>query len=157
MEVTRLTHLPSSIPVGWCNPHHSLQETSGPYAAGAASRWWSLLHYPGRDKIWTDNTPNTCNRGDQSTGFQSRLISMLEIIVIPTLAQRLMINLRKADYAVSRSIASELLFAPPPPGLENSELQDHDNQDQFEMNTGNSHACSGSGDLTATGSSIHNA
>ncbi|TEB28613.1 hypothetical protein FA13DRAFT_1711638 [Coprinellus micaceus] len=39
-------------------------------------------------------------------------------VVIPILAQRLLINMRKVDYMGSEPIASKLLFTPPAPGSE---------------------------------------
>ncbi|KAJ3522075.1 hypothetical protein NMY22_g12042 [Coprinellus aureogranulatus] len=65
------------------------------------------------------------------------LIDTLNNIAIPILAQRLMINLRKADYMGSQPIASKLLFAPPPPGSEDDEDRGQDNQDHPEANVEN--------------------
>ncbi|TEB28641.1 hypothetical protein FA13DRAFT_1793808 [Coprinellus micaceus] len=42
-------------------------------------------------------------------------------VVIPILAQRLLINMRKIDYMGSQPIASKLLFAPPGPGTDEYE------------------------------------
>lgn len=50
----------------------------------------------------------------------------LSRVVVPILAQRLLLNIRKADYVGRRPYASKLLFAPPPPGSQ-------DNIDSFEM------------------------
>lgn len=41
-------------------------------------------------------------------------------VVIPMLAQRLLINMRKVDYMGSQPLASKLLFAPPLSGTEDS-------------------------------------
>ncbi|TEB28597.1 hypothetical protein FA13DRAFT_1793778 [Coprinellus micaceus] len=48
----------------------------------------------------------------------SLLLDMANAVVIPILAQRLLINMRKVDYMGSEPFASKLLFAPPPPGSE---------------------------------------
>ncbi|TEB28620.1 hypothetical protein FA13DRAFT_1815723 [Coprinellus micaceus] len=46
------------------------------------------------------------------------LTNLASIIIIPTLAQRLLINMRKVDYMGSEPIASKLLFAASAPGSE---------------------------------------
>ena len=48
------------------------------------------------------------------------------MIVIPILAQRLLINMRKVDYMGSEPVASNLLFAPPPPGSEDGTEEEFD-------------------------------
>ncbi|KAJ3546852.1 hypothetical protein NMY22_g1886 [Coprinellus aureogranulatus] len=80
-------------------------------------------------------------------------------VVVPILAQRLMINLRKADYMGSQPIASTLLFAPPPPGSEDNEDQGPENQDLLEVNVENSHGCAdtGAGDSPGSASGIQSA
>ncbi|KAJ3528650.1 hypothetical protein NMY22_g9322 [Coprinellus aureogranulatus] len=68
---------------------------------------------------------------EKGSELNNRLLNISSDVVTPILAQRLMINLRKADYMGSRPIASKLLFAPPLPGAED----DEDHQDQFETST----------------------
>jgi hypothetical protein len=51
------------------------------------------------------------------------------VVIMPILAQRLLINIRKVDYMGSEPVASKLLFAPPAPGSEDHE----DDLDFFEM------------------------
>ena len=47
-------------------------------------------------------------------------------VIIPILAQRLLINMRKVDYMGSEPLASKLLFAPPAPGSEDDLEGDFD-------------------------------
>ncbi|TEB28590.1 hypothetical protein FA13DRAFT_1735433 [Coprinellus micaceus] len=54
------------------------------------------------------------------------LISMANFVILPILAQRLLINMRKADYMGSEPFASKLLFAPPAPGSEDDLGADFD-------------------------------
>ena len=56
-------------------------------------------------------------------------------IVIPILAQRLLINMRKVDYIGSEPVASKLLFAPPAAGSEDDLDED---ANSFEMVQGQS-------------------
>ncbi|KAJ3529340.1 hypothetical protein NMY22_g9040 [Coprinellus aureogranulatus] len=84
---------------------------------------------------------------DSSPGYVT--LTIASYILIPTAAQRLMINLRKADYMGSRPIASKLLFAPHPPGLEDGESSDTDIHGFSEMGT---EGCNGRRRASATGS-----
>ncbi|KAJ3523713.1 hypothetical protein NMY22_g11317 [Coprinellus aureogranulatus] len=59
-----------------------------------------------------------------------QILDLAHSVILPILAQRLMLNLRTADYMGSRPYASKLLFAPPPPGSEDD--LDHDIVDSFE-------------------------
>ncbi|TEB28571.1 hypothetical protein FA13DRAFT_1815705 [Coprinellus micaceus] len=45
------------------------------------------------------------------------LANVASNVIIPILAQRLLLNMRKVDYAGSEPIASKLLFSPPVPGI----------------------------------------
>ncbi|KAJ3546292.1 hypothetical protein NMY22_g2114 [Coprinellus aureogranulatus] len=59
------------------------------------------------------NTPAIVSTYDMDSHAASIILDSVNTIVIPILAQRLMINLRKADYMGKRPFASTLLFAPP--------------------------------------------
>ncbi|KAJ3533794.1 hypothetical protein NMY22_g7189 [Coprinellus aureogranulatus] len=64
------------------------------------------------------NTPAIVSTYDMDSHAASIVLDSVNTIVIPILAQRLMINLRKADYMGKRPFASTLLFAPPLSGSE---------------------------------------
>ena len=51
---------------------------------------------------------------------------MAATVIVPMLAQRLLINMRKVDYMGSQPVASKLLFAPPVPGSEDDLEEDFD-------------------------------
>ncbi|TEB27475.1 hypothetical protein FA13DRAFT_1816390 [Coprinellus micaceus] len=55
-----------------------------------------------------------------------------DLVIIPILAQRLLINMRKVDYMGSEPVASKLLFAPPAPGTESEDDLEED-LDSFDM------------------------
>ncbi|TEB28585.1 hypothetical protein FA13DRAFT_1735423 [Coprinellus micaceus] len=75
-------------------------------------------------------TPSVIQAPELETSPVFVLINMATIVIIPILAQRLLLNMRKVDYMGSEPFASKLLFAPPIPG------EDDDPEaglDSFEM------------------------
>ena len=61
-------------------------------------------------------------------------------VVIPVLAQRLLLNMRKVDYMGTEPMASKLLFAVPPP---ESQGRAECDSDDFEMTESHSGGCHG--------------
>ncbi|KAJ3540892.1 hypothetical protein NMY22_g4110 [Coprinellus aureogranulatus] len=76
------------------------------YIAVAGIRFGQAIH-----------NKHTCYTGAEQKGHKrmgsNRIIERANFTVVPILAQRLMINLRRADYMGSEPVASKLLFATP--------------------------------------------
>ncbi|TEB21354.1 hypothetical protein FA13DRAFT_1717026 [Coprinellus micaceus] len=63
-------------------------------------------------------------------------INRANIAIIPILAQRLLINMRKIDYMGSEPVASKLLFAPPPLGSEDDRDGDFESLERAQEPSG---------------------
>ncbi|KAJ3523385.1 hypothetical protein NMY22_g11462 [Coprinellus aureogranulatus] len=83
------------------------------------------------------STPAILSASHWDSSAAALLLEISQRIAFPVFAQRLMINLRKADFVGTRPIASKLLFAPQRPGSEDGE--DKENQHQLEIRRDNSH------------------
>ncbi|TEB21346.1 hypothetical protein FA13DRAFT_1800006 [Coprinellus micaceus] len=64
------------------------------------------------------------------------VLNMANYVLIPILAQRLLVNMRKVDYMGSEPVASKLLFALPAPGSEDNLGNDFDSLEMTQEPSG---------------------
>ncbi|KAJ3516480.1 hypothetical protein NMY22_g14199 [Coprinellus aureogranulatus] len=111
-ETLKATRTTSSAPlIGSGNVRNPVSRPKRSTISSLAPRWWTVLHRSRRFGLANVSTPAILSSEEFDSSPVALLLTVSSYVIVPILAQRLLLNMQKVDHVGSQPFASRLLFA----------------------------------------------